>query len=173
MHMRKRTALLVAAMGVLLVGGAGGADAADKPARQALPGDGGSQKNRCDTSSVIGGINLVTSSDASTETNCVNYAESGVSEQSNRCRTHSVIGPVTVNLSGEKVTHRTNCVNISKSGAVSKQSNDCKTTSVIGPISIGPGEVTQETNCTNLAGVDPANGKAKQKAGAAAGTQGG
>ncbi|EFL24368.1 hypothetical protein SSOG_04082 [Streptomyces himastatinicus ATCC 53653] len=151
MHMRKRTALLVASMGALLIGGAGGADAATPG-----PGlnDGGAQRNRCDTSSVIGGVQL-TASDTTTETNCLNSAESGVTEQSNRCRTHSVIGPVTVALApGSTTTNRTNCVNYSKSGGVTKQSNDCKTTSVLGPITIGPGEVTNETNCVNLAGTD-------------------
>ncbi|GAA3361811.1 hypothetical protein GCM10017744_050010 [Streptomyces antimycoticus] len=156
MHMRKRTALLVAAMGTLLIGGAGSADAAAPSS--GLDG-GGAQRNRCNTSSVTGGVTLATS-DITTETDCINSADSGVTEQSNRCRTHSVIGPVTVALApGSKITNRTNCINYSKSGGVRKQSNDCDTTSVIGPISLGPGEVTNETNCVNVAGTGDGNGK--------------
>ncbi|MBP8538938.1 hypothetical protein [Streptomyces sp. MK37H] len=174
MHMRKRTALLVAAVGTLLISGTGGADAADPgPVAGA---NGGSQSNRCDTSSAIGPVTVAaTPTKTNNETDCVNYAESGVAEQKNRCRTHSVIGPITVALApGSEVKNRTNCVNVSKSGGVRKQTNDCQTTSVLGPITIGPGEVDNETNCVNVAGSDPENGKQKKGAdGAKSGGQGG
>ncbi|MFJ4636305.1 hypothetical protein ACIP69_11775 [Streptomyces hygroscopicus] len=166
MHMRKRTALLVTAVGALLISGTAGADAAD-PDRGLVSGaNGGSQSNRCDTSSAIGPITVAaTPTEISNETNCLNYAESGVAEQKNRCRTHSVIGPITVALApGSEVNNRTNCVNISKSGDVRKQTNDCQTTSVLGPITIGPGEVNNETNCANVAGSDPENGKQQKSA---------
>ena len=159
MHTRKRTAILVATVGALLIGGTAGAEAAEgDPSHRSAPNDGGRQTNRCDTSSVIGGVTLAVS-DIKTETNCVNYSESGVREQKNRCRTHSVIGPVTVSLTGADVTQRTNCVNVSKSGKVTKQTNKCDTTSVIGPITIAPGsEVIQETQCTNVAGTSSGQG---------------
>lgn len=155
MRMRKRTALLVAAMGALVIGGAGTAEATDSSAgHRTLPGSGGVQQNRCDTNSLVGPIQVTAGEDITNETNCVNYSESGASEQKNRCRTNSVIGPVTVSLApGSEVTNRTNCINVSESGEVTKQSNDCRTTSVLGPVTLGPGaEVTTETNCVNVAG---------------------
>ncbi|MBW8091210.1 hypothetical protein IGW14_25315 [Streptomyces hygroscopicus subsp. hygroscopicus] len=167
MHMRKRTALLVAAVGALLVGGAGGADATDPGPGRAIGGNGGTQSNRCTTSSVIGTITVAAGpAEFSNETNCVNTAESGVTEQKNRCRTHSVIGPITVALApGSEIKNGTNCVNVSESGGVTKQTNDCRTTSVLGPITIGSGaEVTNETNCTNVSGSAPRDGKQEQRA---------
>ncbi|AEM80333.1 hypothetical protein Strvi_0556 [Streptomyces violaceusniger Tu 4113] len=162
MHMRKRSALLVAAVGALLIGGAGGADAADPGPSRAAGANGGTQSNRCTTSSVVGTITVAAGpTELSNQTDCVNTAESGVSEQKNRCRTHSVIGPITVALApGSEIKNGTNCVNVSKSGGVTKQTNDCRTTSVTGPITIGPGsDVTTETNCANVAGSDPQNGR--------------
>ncbi|MBA6439582.1 hypothetical protein H3T12_35100 [Streptomyces sp. GMR22] len=176
MHMRKRTALLVTAVGALLISGTGGADAADPGPGLVAGAKGGSQSNRCDTSSAIGPITVAaTPTETNNETDCVNYAESGVAEQTNRCRTHSVIGPITVALApGSEVNNRTNCVNVSKSGGVRKQTNDCQTTSVVGPITIGPGEVNNQTNCANVAGSDPENGKQKKSAeGAKSGKSGG
>jgi hypothetical protein len=145
-------------MGALVIGGAGAgaADAADSgTGPSTLPLGGGVQQNRCDTSSLIGTIEITGGGeDVTNETNCVNYSESGVSEQKNRCRTHSLVGPVTIALSpGSEVTNRTNCINVSESGGVTKQSNDCQSTSVLGPITLGPGtEVTNETNCLNVSG---------------------
>ncbi|MGW3567259.1 hypothetical protein ACWDSL_25925 [Streptomyces sp. NPDC000941] len=174
MHRRKRTALLLAAVGALAIGGAGSAGATDhdsgaQPASGSQDGgQGGSQKNRCDTNSVLGPINIVglaPTGDLSTETNCVNYTESGVVEQSNRCRTNSTIGPITINagLAGSPdITSRTNCINYSKTGGALKQSNKCDTNSTIGPITISPlapgPKVTTETTCANISG-DGANGK--------------
>ncbi|KUL46852.1 MULTISPECIES: hypothetical protein [Streptomyces violaceusniger group] len=165
MHMRKQTALLVAAVGTLLISGTGGA-AADPGPGPVAGANGGSQSNRCDTSSAIGPVTVsATPTEINNETDCVNYAESGVAEQKNRCRTHSVIGPITVALApGSEINNRTNCVNVSKSGGVRKQTNDCQTTSVLGPITIGPGEVNNETNCANVASSDPENGKQKKSA---------
>ncbi|MBI0299839.1 hypothetical protein JBE04_36610 [Streptomyces sp. PRKS01-29] len=161
MHMRKRTALLAATVGALLIGGAGGADAAGPGPSRSAGDNGGTQSNRCTTSSVIGTVTVAAGpTQISNQTDCVNIAESGVTTQENRCRTHSVIGPITVALApGSEIKNGTNCVNISESGGVTKQTNDCRTTSVTGPITIGPGsEVTNETNCVNAAGADPENG---------------
>lgn len=179
MHMRKRTALLVTAVGALLISGTGGADAADPGPGLVAGANGGSQSNRCDTSSAIGPVTVAASpTEISNETDCVNYAESGVAEQKNRCRTHSVIGPITIALApGSEVDNRTNCVNISKSGHVRKQTNDCDSTSVVGPITIGPGEVKNGANCVNVASSEPENGKQKKSADGAksgkSGSQGG
>ncbi|MEE4594104.1 hypothetical protein V2J94_19780 [Streptomyces sp. DSM 41524] len=160
MHKRKRTALLAATVGALLIGGAGGADAAESGPSHSAGANGGTQSNRCTTSSVIGTITVAAGpTEISNQTDCVNTAESGVTTQENRCRTHSVIGPITVALApGSEIKNGTNCVNVSKSGGVTKQTNKCRTTSVTGPITIGPGsEVTNETNCVNAAGADPQN----------------
>ncbi|OPF70395.1 hypothetical protein VT50_0236670 [Streptomyces antioxidans] len=160
MHMRKRTALLAATVGALLIGGAGGAEATGPDPSRSADANGGKQSNHCTTSSVIGDITVAAGpTEISNETNCVNSAESGVTSQENRCRTHSVVGPITVALApGTEIKNGTNCVNVSESGGVTEQSNDCRTTSVTGPITIGPGaEVTNETNCVNAAGADPGN----------------
>ncbi|NEW74729.1 hypothetical protein G4H13_31265 [Streptomyces rapamycinicus] len=160
MHMRKRSALLAATVGALLIGGAGGADATDPGSSRAAGTNGGTQSNHCTTSSVIGTVTVAAGpTEISNETNCVNTAKSGVTSQENRCRTHSVVGPITVALApGSEIKNGTNCVNVSESGGVTKQTNKCRTTSVTGPITIGPGsEVTNETNCVNAAGADPQN----------------
>ncbi|MBB4783758.1 hypothetical protein [Streptomyces rapamycinicus] len=168
MHMRNRTALLAATVGALLIGGAGGADAIDPGPSRAAGANGGTQSNRCTTSSVIGTVTVAAGpTEISNETNCVNSAESGVTTQENRCRTHSVVGPITVALApGSEIKNGTNCVNVSESGGVTKQTNDCRTTSVLGPITIGPGsDVTTETNCVNSAGSDPQNGSQEKSSG--------
>ncbi|MGY0059656.1 hypothetical protein ACWY4P_24395 [Streptomyces sp. LZ34] len=175
MHRRKRTALLLAAVGALAIGGAGSAGATENGSgtQYAPGGQGGSQKNRCDTNSTIGPITIVglaPTGDISTETNCVNYSESGVTEQSNRCRTNSTIGPITINagLAGSPdISSRTNCINYSKTGGVQKQSNKCETNSTIGPITISPlapgPKVTTETTCSNISGAGDGNGNGNGK----------
>ncbi len=177
MHKRKRTALLAATVGALLIGGAGGADAAEPGPSRSAGANGGTQSNRCTTSSVIGTITVAAGpTEISNQTDCVNTAESGVTTQENRCRTHSVIGPITVALApGSEIKNGTNCVNVSKSGGVTRQTNDCRTTSVTGPITIGPGsDVTTETNCVNAAGADPENGtQGKSASGKKSGKSGG
>ena len=79
MHMGKRTALLVATMGALVIGGAGGADAADSgPGHRPSRLGGGVQRNRCNTNSVDRHDRVTAESETTNETNCVNYSESGV-----------------------------------------------------------------------------------------------
>ncbi|WP_234356722.1 hypothetical protein [Streptomyces sp. NBRC 110028] len=145
----------MAAVTALAIGGAGAAEAT---------GGGTVQGNRCDNNSLLGEITIAGTTDITNETECVNYAKSGVAEQSNRCRTNSVIGPVNISLApGTDITHRTNCINYVESGdGVRKQTNRCRTTSLTGPINIAaPGnKITTETNCIILAGDDdPENGE--------------
>jgi hypothetical protein len=168
MHGRKRTALLLAAVGALTIGGAGSAGATDNGSgTKSVPGGQGSQKNQCDTTSTIGPIRIVglaPAGDITTETNCVNYSESGVMEQSNRCRHTSTIGSITINpglAPAGDITSRTNCINYSKTGGALRQSNKCETRSTIGDITISPlapgPKVTQETNCANVSGTGNSN----------------
>ncbi|MEU9793785.1 hypothetical protein AB0E27_24685 [Streptomyces sparsogenes] len=172
MHRRKRTALLLAAVGALTIGGAGSAGAADNDSgTKSAPGGTGSQKNHCDTNSAIGPIRIVglaPTGDITTETNCLNYSESGVLEQSNRCRHTSTIGSITINpglAPAGDITSRTNCINYSKTGGVVRQSNKCDTRSTIGDITISPlapgPKITQETNCVNVSGAGDGNGNGK------------